>query len=146
MSCGADLSADDAMVEWLEGHADEHPREVRVYCANRRAAHERAACARHVGKADARYVSLTSFEAARVLACQVRRYPTPRPSARVAADAKGGAGLKRAERTVAVFVGATMTADDTAELRGADAAQTGHAILRPGGTVATIETAVARRS
>ena len=69
------------MVEWLEGDADERPLEARVYCRHRLATGAPVECARHVGKAGAKYVSFPSLEAARVLAHAARRFPSRRPPA-----------------------------------------------------------------
>jgi hypothetical protein len=66
------------MVEWLEGDEDERPREVRVYCRHPRTPGAPVACARHVGKAGAKYVSFPSLEATRVLAHAARRFPSRR--------------------------------------------------------------------
>jgi hypothetical protein len=69
------------MVEWLEGDEDERPLEARVYCRHRPASGAPVACARHVGKAGAKYVSFPSLEATRVLAHAARRFPSRRPPA-----------------------------------------------------------------
>jgi hypothetical protein len=67
------------MVEWLEGDDDERPLEARVYCRRRLATGAPVGCARHVGKAGAKYVSFPSLEATRVLAHAARRFPSRRP-------------------------------------------------------------------
>jgi hypothetical protein len=68
------------MVEWLEGDEDERPLEARVYCRHpRTTSGPPVACARHVGKAGAKYVSFPSLEATRVLAHAARRFPSRRP-------------------------------------------------------------------
>jgi hypothetical protein len=69
------------MVEWLEGDEDERPLEARVYCRHPHANGAPVACARHVGKAGAKYVSFPSLEATRVLAHAARRFPSRRPPA-----------------------------------------------------------------